>query len=68
MRSDCFHIGALGARKSHTQRLERLVAMGFTDADLAHLHVSAGIRIGAVSPPRSLRSFDTPDELETLAT
>jgi xanthine/CO dehydrogenase XdhC/CoxF family maturation factor len=27
-----------------------LVTMGFTDADLAHLHVSAGIRIGAVSP------------------
>jgi xanthine dehydrogenase accessory factor len=50
LRSDCFHIGALGARKSHAQRLERLVAMGFTDADLAHLHVSAGIRIGAVSP------------------
>jgi xanthine dehydrogenase accessory factor len=50
LRSDCFHIGALGTRKSHARRLERLVAMGFTDADLAHLHVSAGIRIGAVSP------------------
>jgi xanthine dehydrogenase accessory factor len=50
LRCDCFYIGALGSRKSHAQRLERLVAMGFTDADLAHLHVSAGIRIGAVSP------------------
>jgi xanthine dehydrogenase accessory factor len=50
LRSDCFYIGALGSRKSHAQRLERLVAMGFTDADLARLHVPIGISIGAVSP------------------
>jgi xanthine dehydrogenase accessory factor len=50
LRSDCFYIGALGSPKSHTQRLERLVAMGFTDADLARLHVPIGIDFGAVSP------------------
>src|ERR1700721_2325995 len=47
---DCFYIGALGSRKTHARRLERLRAQGSTDADLARIHAPIGLDIGAVSP------------------
>jgi xanthine dehydrogenase accessory factor len=50
LRSDCFYIGALGSRKSHAQRLERLRAAGFGSDDLARIHGPVGLNIGAVSP------------------
>ena len=46
----CFYIGALGSRKTHSQRLERLKAKGFSDADLARIRAPIGLDIGAVSP------------------
>jgi len=48
---DCFYIGALGSRKTHGRRLERLKAAGIKDAALARIHAPIGIDIGAVSPP-----------------
>ncbi|MBQ0822728.1 XdhC family protein [Microvirga terrae] len=50
LRSDCFYIGALGSRKSHAQRLDRLRAGGFGEEDLARIHGPVGLNIGAVSP------------------
>jgi xanthine dehydrogenase accessory factor len=50
LRSECFYIGALGSRKTHQRRVERLIASGFTDADLARIHAPIGLDIGAVSP------------------
>jgi xanthine dehydrogenase accessory factor len=47
---DCFYIGALGSRKTHGRRIERLKAEGFTDAALARIHAPIGLDIGAVSP------------------
>jgi xanthine dehydrogenase accessory factor len=47
---DCFYIGALGSRKTHAKRGERLKAQGATDADLAKIHAPIGLPIGAVSP------------------
>jgi xanthine dehydrogenase accessory factor len=47
---DCFYIGALGSRKTHARRLERLKAEGVTDADLTRIHAPIGLDIGAVSP------------------
>ena len=48
---DCFYIGALGSRKTHARRVERLKAQrGFTDADIARIHAPIGLDIGAVSP------------------
>jgi xanthine dehydrogenase accessory factor len=47
---DCFYIGALGSRKTHAKRAERLRALGATDADIAHIHAPIGLPIGAVSP------------------
>jgi xanthine dehydrogenase accessory factor len=48
---DCFYIGALGSRKTHGRRLERLKAQGASDAGLARIHAPIGLAIGAVSPP-----------------
>jgi xanthine dehydrogenase accessory factor len=48
---DCFYIGALGSRKTHARRIERLKAQGITDAVLARIHAPIGLDIGAVSPP-----------------
>jgi xanthine dehydrogenase accessory factor len=47
---DCFYIGALGSKKTHARRLERLKAQGFSDADLGRIHAPIGLAIGAVSP------------------
>jgi xanthine dehydrogenase accessory factor len=48
---DCFYIGALGSKKTHARRVERLKAQGASDADLARIHAPIGLKIGAVSPP-----------------
>jgi xanthine dehydrogenase accessory factor len=50
LRSGCFYIGALGSRKTHERRVQRLTASGFTEADLARIHAPVGLDIGAVSP------------------
>ncbi|MDB5548284.1 MAG: XdhC/CoxF family protein [Tardiphaga sp.] len=46
----CFYIGALGSRKTHAKRGERLKAMGASDADIARIRAPIGLNIGAVSP------------------
>jgi xanthine dehydrogenase accessory factor len=47
---DCFYIGALGSKKTHGRRLERLKGEGVSDAALARIHAPIGLDIGAVSP------------------
>jgi xanthine dehydrogenase accessory factor len=47
---DCFYIGALGSRKTHGKRADRLKAQGARDADIARIHAPIGLPIGAVSP------------------
>ncbi|MBX3567617.1 MAG: XdhC family protein [Rhizobiaceae bacterium] len=46
----CFYVGALGSRKTHAARVERLRAAGATDTQIARIHAPIGIDIGAVSP------------------
>jgi xanthine dehydrogenase accessory factor len=48
---DCFYIGALGSRKTHARRVERLTAQGLSAATIARIHAPIGLAIGAVSPP-----------------
>ena len=50
LKAGCFYIGALGSRKSHAKRVERLVAGGFSQENLARIHAPIGLDIGAVSP------------------
>lgn len=50
LRSECFYIGALGSRKTHGRRVERLAAAGFNEAATARIHAPIGLDIGAVSP------------------
>ena len=47
---DCFYIGALGSRKTHAKRVERLKQAGIADADIARIHAPIGLDIDAVSP------------------
>ena len=49
LRSPAFYIGALGSKKTHAKRVERLVAQGFTQDDIARIHGPVGMRIGAVT-------------------
>lgn len=50
LRSEAFYIAALGSRRTHAGRLERLRALGHEPATLARIHGPAGLDIGAVSP------------------
>lgn len=50
LRSEAFYIGALGSKRTHAARLERLAAMGHGPEALARIHGPAGLDIGAVSP------------------
>ncbi|MGN6462370.1 MAG: XdhC family protein [Pseudolabrys sp.] len=48
---DCFYIGALGSRKTHAKRVDRLKQNGFDDAAIGRIHAPIGLDIDAVSPP-----------------
>ena len=48
---DCFYVGALGSRKTHARRVDRLKAQGIDGAAIARIHAPIGLAIGAVSPP-----------------
>ena len=48
---DCFYIGALGSKKTHARRVDRLKAQGISEAAIGRIHAPIGLAIGAVSPP-----------------
>ena len=48
--SRAFYIGALGSKKTHAARLERLSGRGHEREALARIHGPAGLAIGARSP------------------
>lgn len=50
LRSPAFYVGALGSRRTHAKRLERLAEQGLTAAELGRIHGPVGLAIGAVSP------------------
>ena len=50
LRSPVYYLGCLGSTRTHAKRLDRLRALGFSDAELARIHAPAGLNIGAKSP------------------
>lgn len=50
LRAGCFYVGALGSRRTHAKRVERLAAAGLAQAEIARIHAPIGLDIGAVSP------------------
>ncbi len=50
LRSPAFYVGALGSRRTHEARLERLRERGLGDAELARIHAPVGLDVGARSP------------------
>lgn len=50
LHSNCFYVGALGSRKTHGRRVERLKEAGFSEAEIGRIRAPIGLAIGAVSP------------------
>ena len=50
LRAPVFYIGALGSKKTHSARLQRLGEVGFNDVELARICGPIGLAIGAKSP------------------
>jgi xanthine dehydrogenase accessory factor len=53
LRSGAGYIGALGSRKTHADRSERLRALGVPDAELARIACPAGLDIGSATPTQT---------------
>ncbi len=50
LKSDAFYIGALGSRRTHAKRVDRLKAEGFDDTAIARIEAPIGLDIGAANP------------------
>lgn len=48
--SPAAYVGALGSKRTHAQRLDRLRAVGVSEAALARLHAPVGLPLGGVTP------------------
>lgn len=50
LRAECLYVGALGSRRTHAARLDRLRAAGLDDERIARIRAPIGLDLGAVSP------------------
>ena len=50
LQSDAFYIGALGSKRTHANRLDRLANAGFSADQKARIHGPVGLNIGSSGP------------------
>jgi len=50
LRSPAFYIGALGSRRTHAKRIDRLKERGFTESEMARIHAPIGLDLGGRAP------------------
>jgi xanthine dehydrogenase accessory factor len=50
LKSGCFYVGALGSRKTHARRVERLQAQGVPDSKIERIQAPIGLDIAAATP------------------
>ncbi len=50
LNSDAFYIGALGSKRTHAARLQRLEDKGFSQGQMARIHGPVGLDLGAAGP------------------
>ena len=50
LENGCFYVGALGSRKTHAKRVERLLSAGVDEAAIQRIAAPIGLNIGASSP------------------
>ena len=51
LKNKFFYIGALGSKKTHFKRCERLKEAGFSEEEIASIHGPIGIKLGGKSAP-----------------
>ena len=51
LKNKFFYIGALGSKKTHANRCERLKVAGFSDTQIQSIHGPIGIKLGGRSAP-----------------
>jgi xanthine dehydrogenase accessory factor len=57
LRTDAGYVGAMGSRRTHADRLERLREEGLTEAELARLRSPIGLDLGARTPDETAISI-----------
>jgi xanthine dehydrogenase accessory factor len=57
LRSPARFVGAMGSRRAQESRRERLLALGFTDDELARMSAPVGLDLGAVSAEETALSI-----------
>jgi xanthine dehydrogenase accessory factor len=50
LRQNCFYVGALGSRKTHARRVDRLKEAGLSTSQIERIHAPIGLDIAASSP------------------
>jgi len=50
LRSEAFYVGALGSRKTHASRVQRLTTAGLAPEEIDRIHAPIGLHLGGRAP------------------